>query len=200
MKTSKQEWIDKRIEEVNRHYSAFDALIENGVEIVDELASQQLFCPFHENTRTPAARYYASSGKDSHFYCWGCKTRLNGIGLFAKFKGIQFMEALSRLERRYSIDIPEIPEFQEIEISGRNHTYKSVAWADVNRVTEILESKLLRLRNKIGFTEYVKFCRFIDRIVWDFESNDRKITEEMNQALKKAMSMMDDALFRNEIV
>jgi len=166
------EWIQRRTEAVRSKYSAFDALIEMKVDnLSDEETPVSVFCPFHPNTKTAAARYYPGTGrKPGKLHCFTCQENWDSINLYAKFKGLRFMDALSDLERRFRIKIPKRPEGPAIvEPTDRDHTYVSVERSDIPKVLSIVETKLLRIRDKVCMTDYVKFCRVLDAIIYDYE-------------------------------
>lgn len=199
-RTEDQEWVDRRVTEVGRAYNAYQALVEFGVEMADESSSQQVPCPLpgHGPDNRPSSRYYSASGRNpSHFYCFKEKLRLDGIGLYAHLKGMKFMEALSALERRFGVKVPKRPEGVPIAPSDRGDGYVSEAWGDVPRVLVILEGKLKRLRDKCGMAEYVKYCRLMDAVQWDFDVLG-KPTPEMVAVLMKAAAAMDDAAVRDD--
>ena len=107
------------------------------------------------------------------------------------------MEALSALERRFGVKVPKRPEGVPIAPSDRGDGYVSEAWGDVPRVLVILEGKLKRLRDKCGMAEYVKYCRLLDAVQWDFDVLG-KPTPEMVAVLMKAAAAMDDAAVRDD--
>jgi len=195
--TSLQKWIKQRSDAVRQAYSAFDCLNENGggEMIPDESSPTQIPCKWHGADNRPSARYYPKSGREyDHFYCFKCKIRLDSINLYAKFRGLRFMDALTDLERRFRIKIPRRPEGPEIvEPSERKSDYASDKWRDVPRVLTILERKLLSCRDKCSMSDYIKFCRLIDSIRYDHDKTQVS-TPDMSAALLKAMSMMDDII------
>lgn len=189
--TAQKQWFNRRVEAVTAVYSAYMALIENGVEIPDESTSVQIFCPFHDNKNTPAARYYSSSGREkSHFFCFKCKINLNGIGLFARFHNLKFTDALSKLERRFHIVVPKLEEPILDVFKDKGENYKSEAWLDIPRHLAILEKKLSRTRSVAPFVDYVKICRVLDRVAWDFDKTGTP-TKDMIIILKKASEKLD---------
>jgi len=196
--TSEKEWISKRIKAVQKVYSAYNALVENGIEVQDEDTSIQLFCPFHDNKQTPAARYYASSGlESSHFYCFKCRIRLDGIGLYSRFKNVKYTSALAALEKRFGIHIPRVDLSSPIEITEKGNGYKSSAWSDMPRILDLIEKKLTKVRSKATLFEYTKFCRLIDDVTWDFNKSG-VANQDMFNALQKCMNLMDNVMTREE--
>lgn len=194
--TSLQEWIKKRVTAVHERYTAYDCLTENNVtDVPDEDTPTQIFCPFHHNVQTMAARYYPrSGGRPSYVHCFRCKKSWDGLNLYAEFRKIRFMDALSELERRYRIKIPRRPDAPEFaELIDKSSGYVSDKWADVPGVVKLLETKLLRLREKCAMTDYVKFCRVLDHVHYDYEKV-QKSTPEMVTALLQLKKRMDEAM------
>ena len=191
-KTEEQEWVARRVNEVNSVYSVFQILSEQGIEIPDLDTSFQILCPFHGDRNKPSARYYAPSGRQhGHFYCFKCKTRMDSVSLYSKFKGKKFFESLSELEKRFGIHISKRPESSSISPSERGLGYKSSAWLDVPRRLDILEAKLVRSRSKATVVEYIKVCRLLDLVRYDFGKTG-EVSEPMVKALDKASEFIDD--------
>ena len=59
-----------------------------------------LFCPFHENRRTPAASIY-----HGRFYCFSCGVHLDAIAFLQRVRGQDFREVLDFLGARYGVPI-----------------------------------------------------------------------------------------------
>lgn len=195
--TSLSDWISKRVIAVESEYSVYDVLVEHGVELVDQQISLQIACPFpdHGPDNRPSARYYApGGGRPGALHCFKCKYHLTTVNLYAKLKSVKFMEALHELERRFHIRIPRRPESHTLEQpSERSSTYTSPQWSDVNRVIPILENRLVRLRQKIPMHDFVKFCRVIDAVRWDFEHAQNQSSPDMILALQKVRTLMQTA-------
>ncbi len=177
-------------------YSAFDCLVENGIELSSPTEDMQIPCPFHPDSR-PSARYYSRGVKDGRFHCFKCRFHLHSVALYAQFRNMEFMKALVELERRFRIKIPLRPEAPEIKDPvDRGSDYISPAWQDVPRVLKILEARLPNLRKKIPLEDYVKFCRVLDNVVWDLEKSGGEQNESMVIALHKVLTMMDESEVR----
>jgi hypothetical protein len=193
-----QEWIQRRVDAVDHVYGAFDALTEHGVEIPERSANFQIPCPYH-NDSSPSSRYYGATNR-THFHCFVCKIHENGIGLYARFKGIKFIEALSTLERRFNIKIPRKPDSPEMkEPEDKGSHYESTAWSDIPRVLAMLEKKLVRLRDKASLIDFVKFCKVLDSVQWDLDHNGNVGTPQMSDVLIKVRKMMDELTARESI-
>ena len=183
-----RDWIRRRVAAVKDVYGAYDCLIENGIDLIDEHTALQIICPFHSD-RSPSARYYAiTSDGGSHFHCFTCKLHLDSVNLYAKFHSIKFMQALADLERRFRIDVPRKPESPEIPDEERDVTE---GWRDVPRMLLLLEKKLLRIRDQTPRVDYVRFCRILDAVKWDLDRRDGQ-TPQMVDALDRVRDMMDD--------
>lgn len=198
VKTEFQSWIERRVESVRQKYTTYQCLIENGYGDVlsDEASPTQISCPLpgHGPDRRPSARYYPAGGRRhyDHVNCFKCKENLDSVNLYARLKGHKFMDALSALERKFHIKVPRKPEPSPIvESERRDSGYVSEKWSDIPTVLSILESKLLRLRRYCSMIDYVKFCRVLDAVQWDYE-RIRKATPEMAEILSKLMQKMND--------
>jgi DNA primase len=87
--------------------------IKNAADIVDIVSEAVLLkktgknyvglCPFHAE-KTPS---FTVSTDKQIFYCFGCGTGGNVFSFLMKQEGLSFPEAVRRLARRYSIDIPD---------------------------------------------------------------------------------------------
>jgi hypothetical protein len=193
-RTSLQEWIQLRARAVRQVYTAFTALAEKGIDAVpDDTTPTQIPCPFHGADNKPSARYYPrTGGRGDYVRCYKCRENWDSINLYAKFRGLRFMDALAKLERRFRIKTARRPEGPEIvEPADRGASYVSSGWQDVPRVAAAAEQKLLRIRDKCGMTDYVKFCRVIDAVGYDFDRT-QKATPDMVHVLKRLMAMMDE--------
>lgn len=199
-RTESQEWIRSRADAVSKVYTAYDAMVElgHGDGLVDHDTAIQVSCPFHGVDARPSARYYPASGhRPDYVRCYFCKENWDSLNLFMKFKGLDFMTALRTLERRFEIKVPKRRDDASIAepIDRSSISFKSEAWQDVPRVIKLLEAKLLRLRDKTSLQDYVKFCRVLDRVLWDYniskgESNDAMIA--VLPKLRDAMTAVPD--------
>jgi hypothetical protein len=190
-----KEWIQRRVAAVRENYTAYQALIEKGVELPDDSTPFQVSCPFHGQDNRPSARYYPrEGGKHDYLRCFKCRENWDCINLLAKFNGLRFMDALADLERRYHIKIPKKPDAPEIvEPTDRSSTYVSDQWQDVPRMLKLLEGKLARLKPKCSFTDFVKFCRVLDVVEWDFNKINKSLPA-MSDILKKLLARMDEVM------
>lgn len=194
-KTSLQEWIKKRANAVRQTYSAYACISEfgHGEDIPDENTSVQISCFYHGADNRPSARYYPrSGGRSDHVHCYKCHESWDSINLYAKFRGLRFMDALTDLERRFHIKLSRRPEGPEIiSPTERKSDYTSNQWRDIPRVLAILERKILAIRDRCGMSDYVKFCRLADSVRYDYDK-DQIATPDMTAALIRAMDMVDD--------
>lgn len=197
--TALREWIARRANAVRDSYSAFQCLLDRGIDNVpDETTPTQIACPFHGADAKPSARYYPRTGtKSDYVRCYKCRENWDCINLYAKFRGLRFMDALVDLERRFRIKVPRKPDGPPIvEPADRKADYVSDQWYDIPRVLAMFETKLLRLQNQMGLVEYVKYCRLLDAIDYDF-SKTGKPTDEMVSVLRKAMGRIDEVIEMN---
>jgi hypothetical protein len=189
------QWIQRRVAAVREVYSAYQCLTERGVELPDESTPFQVSCPFHGADARPSARYYPrSGGKHDYLRCFKCRENWDCINLISKFNGLRFIDALADLERRFHIKIPRRPEGPEIVAPvDRESGYVSDQWKDVPRMLGLLESKLARIRDKASLHDYIKFCRVLDAVQWDFDKVNQS-TPAMADILRKTVDKMDEVM------
>lgn len=197
LSTSAQEWIKRRADAVRTKYTAYQCLHEHGhgEHLVDEDTPISVFCPFHPNTATMAARYYPASGRKTDYVrCFRCHENWDSINLYLKFKGLPFMEALKDLERRFGIKVERIPEMAEevpLPADKSSSSYESPAWQDVPRMLGLLEGKLVRLRETASLLDFVRFCRVLDSVSYDLDRLKGEQTNEMVEVLGRLREKMD---------
>lgn len=193
-KSAMQEWVSRRAFAVRRVYTAYDVLREKGIEEVpDESTPTQIACPFHGQDNKPSARYYPRSGnKHDYVRCFKCRENWDCVNLYAKFRGVRFMDALSELERRFRIKTPQRPEIGAFtDPAERGSGYVSAEWRDVPRVLSLLERKVMRAKDRCGMVDFVKLCRVLDAVAYDFDK-EGKSTPEMAAILKRAQDRVDE--------
>jgi hypothetical protein len=196
LSTTAQEWIRRRADAVRSKYTAYACMHENGhgEYLVDEDTPVSVFCPFHANFNTMAARYYPASGRRSDYVrCFRCHENWDCLNLHMKFKGVGFMDALKDLERRFRIVVERRPDDapEEPVVDKSSSNYVSDAWSDVPRVLSMLEEKLERLRATASLHDFVRFCRVLDSVSYDLDRAKGEQTQEMVDVLAALRAKMD---------
>lgn len=113
---SVREWIYQRKDKLLEKVSAQDVLRHFGVALKFASGdhSEQILCPFHDDSRPSARVYPSQGGKPSAFYCFTCGGKPKDIfGLWKEFKGdpeMKFSVILRGLEDAFGIETPEPPK------------------------------------------------------------------------------------------
>lgn len=186
-KTAVQEWVRRRIDAVQEVYTTYHALTEFGVELVDELTDLQISCifPKHGVDANPSSRFYGGPGKESRFWCYKCKEMARGISVFAQFRNLTFMEALAALEKRFGVEVPKLA-------SGTFEGPKEKIRPLPERI-DFLETKLIRVRDRLPLVDLIKFFRVLDAVNWDFEKEGRS-DPAMHDILNRVESRVSELL------
>lgn len=189
------DWIRRRVAAVQEVYDTYQCLMEHGVEIPDRFTAYQLSCPFHGEDHTPSSRYYPKSGRrPDYFHCFKCKLHLDAINLHARYKSIKFMSALQDLERRFRLHIPKKPEIADPgQFEDRGTGFVSRQWTDVPRVLMLLEEKLGRTRDWCQQQDFIKFCRVLDAVDFDYDRSGQS-SNDMLAILFRLNAKMDDMM------
>jgi hypothetical protein len=196
-KTATSEWISRRANAVRAVYTAYNCVCENGhgEQLTDDSTPVQIPCFFHGADNKPSARYYPRTGVRSDYVrCFKCRENWDCVNLYAKFKGLRFMDALAALERRFSIKVLRRPEGPDIVApADRGAAYVSAEWRDVPRVLAMMERRVLLVRDRCGMSDYVKFCRVLDVVQYDFDKVG-KGTPEMVAVLHRLKDRVDEVV------
>lgn len=90
------------IEQVKERLDLVEIVEESGVRLRQVGRAFQGFCPFHDNTRTPAFTVYPDT---QSFYCFGCQASGTVFDFVMHQQGIDFRTALEHLARRARVDL-----------------------------------------------------------------------------------------------
>ena len=163
------QWMTSRTETVHEVISAADVLGRYGVKLqYDGGRAEQMFCPFHGNTNTPAARYHPADTKSpDHVWCFVCNKRWDCIALYREFENFgteaKFSAVLRSLERAFGIIPPEMPAVIEEE-------HEDYERADIEAKMAICETRLKAGRKAFDMRGYLMVGSILDRLRWSFDN------------------------------
>ncbi len=184
-----RQWINARIEAVHQRVTAADVLGRYGVQLrYGGSRAEQMYCPFHGNTRTEAARYHpADTRSPDHVWCFVCNEGWDCITLFKKFENLQadkFSAVLRRLERAYGIMPPEAPPVMEDEPDDHERE-------DVEREFQIADARLRRARKAFDMKGYLTVGSILDRLWWQFE-NGKVLAPTATATLRRVLDKIGE--------
>ncbi len=105
------------IDDVRDRLDIVEIVEQSGVELRRSGRSYVGFCPFHQNTRTPAFTVYADT---QSFYCFGCQASGTVFDFVMRKQGLEFREALELLAPRAGVEIK--PRTQEEQQQDQQRT------------------------------------------------------------------------------
>lgn len=159
-----RQWIADRIEVIHQTTTAAEVLRRNGVRLrYDGQRPEQMFCPFHGNSKSMAARFHPSDARRSdHVWCFVCNEQWDCITLFKKFASYEgkFSGLLRLMERDYGIIPPEIPEIS---------FGKEVAREELDQVAQMLgvcERRLFGARGAFAMRGFLALGSILDRVTY----------------------------------
>ncbi len=184
-----REWIRVRIDSVHQRVSASDVLSRYGVKLrYGGGRAEQMFCPFHGNTRTPAARYHpADTQSPDHVWCFVCNERWDCIALYRKFEnltGDKFSAVLRGLERAYGIMPPEAPPVVDDEPDDTERQEVEMAFATA-------EFRLKKARKAFDMKGYLTVGSILDRLRWGFD-NGKVLTPTVHATLRRVLDKIGE--------
>ncbi len=160
-------WFQARTANVHARVTAQDVLGRFGVEVRREGRAQQIFCPFHGNSNTMAARYYqAKDGKPDAVWCFVCNKQWDAITLWQKFQGMEkekFGKVLFTLERAFGIEVPDAPPRRNL-----SEVMAERAAKEVDRLFDITERRVRLAKPAFQARGYLRLGVLLDRVGHDW--------------------------------
>lgn len=179
-------WMAERIATIHASVSASDVLSRNGVKLrYSGKRPEQIFCPFHGNTRTPAARYHPADARQAdHVWCFVCNQRWDVIALFKKYAGYEgkFSGLLRMIERDYGITPPEAPTL----VPGMDTTDSELD--EVLALVEVCERRLRNTRKAFQMRSYLILGAVLDKVTYGINNGSvsmKNARETLQQVLDK---------------
>lgn len=158
-------WMKARIDAIHHKVSAADVLRENGVQLrYGGSRPEQVFCPFHGNTRTMAARYHPEEGTSrAGIWCFGCNKRFDAITLWKQFHGFEgsFGSLLRSIERAYGLEPPESPPEIGPEEAGEDE--------ELVQLFEACERRLRGSRRAFDMPTFLAVSSLLERVYFEVE-------------------------------
>ena len=156
-------WIAMRVENIHAKVSAEDVFARNGVPLsYGGHRPEQIFCPFHGNTKTMAARFFPRGDSPAHVWCYVCKERWDAITLWKKFADFEgpFTRLLHDIERAFGIEVPEAP--------ARNENFEEPDDLDAELVQfyDICERRLKGAKTSFTMEGYLRIGSVLDRLAY----------------------------------
>mgnify|MGYP000437791807 CR=1 FL=1 len=153
-------WMKARINNIHHAISAGDVLLHNGVRLrYGGGRAEQIFCPFHGNTRTMAARYHPESSQSkSGVWCFACNERFDAIGLWKRFHNFEgsFGSLLRSIEKEYGIEVPEAPPESVQEEAAEDH--------ELQQLFEVCESRLRQARRAFSLEGFLTVSTILEKL------------------------------------
>jgi len=158
-------WIEDRIAEIHRRVSASDVLSRNGVNLkYGGSRSEQMFCPFHGNSRTMAAKYHpADARSNDHVWCFVCQKQWDAIALWKKFAQHEgrFTALLREIEREYGIEVAESPLAM---LNEDRDDEADLEAAEVQTLLDVCNRRLIRAKRAFEMQDFFKLSVALDRL------------------------------------
>ena len=175
-------WMKARVEALHNKVSAADVLAENGIRLrYGGARPEQVFCPFHGNTRTMAARYHPEEGTSrAGIWCFGCNKRFDAITLWREFHSFEgsFGSLLRSMERAYGLEVPEAPPEGVIEEAAEDY--------ELAQLFEACEHRLKGSRKAFQMDGFLTVSSLLERLYFRVEKGTI-VLSEAKQILRKML-------------
>ncbi len=138
------------------------SLLASGIEIVSEVDIDFIiFCPFHNNTRTPAAEVHKTNGL---FYCFACQETKELTEVIMQASGRSYFEAArlidSKSDSKNLVEaleetLSKKPEFEEYDLSMierlHNNALNNIKAIEYYKSRKITKDSVIKY--KLGYSE-----------------------------------------------
>jgi DNA primase len=174
--------LDLRAVNVRNQISIFHALQFIGVRLIHGHSTQQIICPFHDDTK-PSARVYQDSGK---LFCFTCHKLWDSVSVVMESKQVDFPKAIEILEEAFKLQSP----LENLPLTVRYNVEKKQSTAPgLHQLSSYVEERILAVRKKIGLKKFCKYLTVLDLTAFYFQN--KKLTEvDYRDVLKKTLSKL----------
>jgi DNA primase len=145
----------------------FQSLEMIGVKLIRGAQTQQIVCPFHDDTK-PSARVYEDTGK---LFCFTCHKLWDPIQLVMEKYEVSFEQAIERIESHFHID----PNKIDLPTAIRYNVSRPQT-PNLYHLAAYVEDRLIANRRSLGLKKYVKALYALDVFRYNYQKG--KITSE----------------------
>jgi hypothetical protein len=169
---SLREWIYQRKDVLLNKVTAQDVLRHFGVALKFTSGdhSEQILCPFHDDSRPSARVYPSQGGKPSAFYCFTCGGKPKDIfGLWKEFSGdsaMKFTLVLRGLEKAFGIETPEPPKMDYNPEALRGPSEEDL---EIKDLLSVCERRLRDAKSNFSMNGFLLVGQCLDRLHYRVE-------------------------------
>ncbi len=161
-----RQWLSDRVAVIHRTASVADMLQKYGVSLrYGGNRPEQMFCPFHGNSRTMAAKYHPKDAhKPDHIWCFVCQEQWDVITLWKKFEDFRgkFSAALRHIEVIYGITPPEGPTADAEEKDESEQI-------EIETLFDVCERRLRAAKRAFDMRGYLAVGAILDKLSYRIE-------------------------------
>jgi DNA primase len=178
MATSQQASIQLRADNVKSKCSIFDGLDLIGVKLLHGHGTQQIVCPFHDDTK-PSARAYGDSNK---LFCFTCHKVWDVISVVMTGKGINYLEAIELLEKRFNVPNP----MEDLALAVKFTLQKKDKSTSLDSLSKYVDSRLIEEKHQLGLQKSTRYLTALDHSC-HYYAQKRISAEEHRQTLQQIL-------------
>lgn len=167
---------------VKQRVSIFQALEFIGVDLFHGHSTQQIICPFHDDTK-PSARAYGDTQK---VFCFTCHKLWDSITVVMDGKSVGFSEAIQLIEDHFKLESPleNLPLTVQYNVNKARNNAPSLAY-----LQSYVEERLIASRCELGLERYVKYLTVVDLLA-HYWATKRVKEDEYRDTLRKVLSKL----------
>lgn len=174
--------LELRAINIKSRITIFQSLEFVGVHLLHGHETQQIICPFHDDTK-PSARAYGDSNK---LFCFTCHKTWDVITVVMMSKQLSFPMAIEAIEKQFKLDSP----LENLALTVKYNVEKKHKSTDsVMALHAHVEERLIASREQMELERYARFLTALDVITFNFRA--KHVTEQVfRDTLRQILSKL----------
>lgn len=161
--------LELRAINIKGRITIFQALEFIGLHLLHGHSTQQIVCPFHDDTK-PSARAYQDSNK---FFCFTCHKTWDVITVVMDGKEKSFPDAIETIETHFKLASP----LENLPLTIRYNVEKQQKpTQSLHYLQTYVEACLIDARQRLGLQRYCKLLTALDITTFNFQT--KRVPEE----------------------
>lgn len=168
--------IELRAINIKERITIFQTLDLIGARLFHGHTTQQIICPFHDDTK-PSARAYENTNK---MFCFTCHKLWDPITMVMDGRRLDFLQAIELIEETFKLSSPleNLPLTIRYKLEKRTDSSETAM-----HLYTYVESRLIETRQELGLERYAKLLISLDLSLHYLQSK-RTTMEEFESTMK----------------
>lgn len=168
--------LELRAINIKSRVTIFQAMEMVGIQLLHGHSTQQILCPFHDDSK-PSARAYSDTNK---LFCFTCHKIWDQVSLVIEAKKVLFPQAIDDLEKYFKLDNPA----ENLPLTvGYNVNKEPDKTPSVSYLLSYVESQIIESKTQLGLPKYSGLLTILDYATFYYHSK-KMSASDYQQTLK----------------